>query len=58
MPNVFKLEKVTIGFEHFLQVAVAELSHNIDLSKIFQGLMFGNNDIDHLYDIGMFTVFK
>lgn len=56
--DVIHLEEVTVRLEHLLQVAVAELRHDVDLVEILEGLAFGDDDVDHLHDVGVFAVLQ
>jgi len=56
--HVFQFEEYVIAFEYFLQVAVAELSDEVDVIEIIDGLALGDQDFDHAYDVGMFAIFE
>ena len=58
VPDVLKLEKVAVGLEDFLEVAVAEFGDQVDLGKVLQVLVFGNDHVDHLHNVRMLTVLE
>lgn len=58
MSNMVDLKVISILFENFLQIAITKLGHNIELCEILKSLFFGDDDIEHLYNILMLTVLQ
>jgi hypothetical protein len=56
--DVVEFEEDVVAFEHLLQVAVAELSDQVDLIEVVQSLPLGNQHLDHPHDVGVLAVLQ
>jgi hypothetical protein len=56
--DIIEFEEDVVAFEHFLEVTVAELSDDVDLVEVVQGLALGDENLDEANDIGVLAVFE
>ena len=55
-PDMLNFKEVAISFKYLTQITITVLCDNIQLGKIVNILIFGNDDINHLHNIGMLTI--
>ena len=56
--NVLNLEENVVTLEDLLQIAIAELSDEVDVIEIVDGLVAGYENLDHPDDVWMLAILQ
>jgi hypothetical protein len=56
--NIIQLEEDIIALKDLLQIAVTELSNEVDVTEAVDVLGLGNDDFNHSNDVRVFAVFE
>jgi len=56
--DIVKFKEDVIALKHLLQIAVTELSNEIDVAEAVDRLTLRNDHLNHLHDVWMFAIFE